>query len=137
MDKYINILVIDDNFKTQNGLKEILSENGTNILISKSYEEALTIVSRKKIGIIILNIDTETPKNITYIKEVSLIQNTYLISLTNNEYKGIKSVKGLNKGAVDYITLPLTPNLIKAKVDVFKSLYFKAVSYTHLTLPTN
>jgi len=132
MDKYINILVIDDNFKTQNGLKEILSENGTNILISKSYEEALTIVSRKKIGIIILNIDTETPKNITYIKEVSLIENTYLISLTNNEYKGIKSVKGLNKGAVDYITLPLTPNLIKAKVDVFKSLYFKDLKINQL-----
>jgi len=132
MDKYINILVIDDNFKTQNGLKEILSENGTNILISKSYEETLTIVSRKKIGIIILNIDTETPKNITYIKEVSLIQNTYLISLTNNEYKGIKSVKGLNKGAVDYITLPLTPNLIKAKVDVFKSLYFKDLKINQL-----
>jgi len=132
MDKYINILVIDDNFKTQNGLKEILSENGTNILISKSYEEALTIVSRKKIGIIILNIDTETPKNITYIKEVSLIENTYLISLTNNEYKGIKSVKGLNKGAVDYITLPLTPNLIKAKVDVFKSLHFKDLKINQL-----
>jgi len=132
MDKYINILVIDDNFKTQNGLKEILSENGTNILISKSYEETLTIVSRKKIGIIILNIDTETPKNITYIKEVSLIENTYLISLTNNEYKGIKSVKGLNKGAVDYITLPLTPNLIKAKVDVFKSLYFKDLKINQL-----
>ena len=132
MDKYINILVIDDNFKTQNGLKEILSENGTNILISKSYEEALTIVSRKKIGIIILNIDTETPKNITYIKEVSLTENTYLISLTNNEYKGIKSVKGLNKGAVDYITLPLTPNLIKAKVDVFKSLYFKDLKINQL-----
>ena len=132
MDKYINILVIDDNFKTQNGLKEILSENGTNILISKSYEETLTIVSRKKIGIIILNIDTETPKNITYIKEVSLTENTYLISLTNNEYKGIKSVKGLNKGAVDYITLPLTPNLIKAKVDVFKSLYFKDLKINQL-----
>ena len=54
MYKYINILIVDDNLKTQIGLKEILYEKETNILISESYEDALTIVSRKKIGIIFL-----------------------------------------------------------------------------------
>ena len=135
MYKYINILIVDDNLKTQIGLKEILYEKETNILISESYEDALTIVSRKKIGIIFLNIDSETYQKPTYIKkikEVSLIKNTYILAITNNEYKGIKSVKGLKEGTVDYITLPLTPNLIKTKVDVFKSLYFKDIKINQL-----
>ena len=135
MYKYINILIVDDNLKTQIGLKEILYEKETNILISESYEDALTIVSRKKIGIIFLNIDSETYQKPTYIKkikDVSLIKNTYILAITNNEYKGIKSVKGLKEGTVDYITLPLTPNLIKTKVDVFKSLYFKDIKINQL-----
>ena len=70
MYKYINILIVDDNLKTQIGLKEILYEKETNILISESYEDALTIVSRKKIGIIFLNIDSETYQKPTYIKKV-------------------------------------------------------------------
>ncbi len=135
MYKYINILIVDDNCKTQNGLREILFEKGTNILISESHHEALEIVSKKKIGIIFLNIDSNTFQAQSYIKqikEVSKVKNTYIISVTNDGYKGVKYVKGINEGAVDYITLPLTPNLIKAKVDVFKALYFKDLKINQL-----
>ena len=96
---------------------------------------SLEILSKKKIGIIFLNIDSNTfqaQSFIKQIKDVSKVKNTYIISVTNDGYKGVKYVKGINKGAVDYITLPLTPNLIKAKVDVFKTLYFKDLKIKQL-----
>jgi adenylate cyclase len=135
MDKYINLLIVDKNQKTQNGLRGILSEKGANILISESYEDAIKTISKKKIGILFLDIDSDSFEGDLFfkkIKENSKIENTYIISITDNQYKGIKSVKGLKEGAIDYITKPLTPSLIKAKIDVYKDLYFKEIRINQL-----
>ena len=57
MERFINILIIDDNERNQKGLKEILSGGGNNVLIAPSLQEALPIIHQKDIGILIINID--------------------------------------------------------------------------------
>ena len=135
MENYINLLIINNDKKTQGGLKEVLSDETTNILFSESYENCIETIIKKEIGIVIIDIDQNTTsieELFKAIKSKSRTKNIYIISLTENKYSGIKSVKGLSEGAIDYITKPLNPNLIKAKIDVYKSLYFKDLKINQL-----
>lgn len=128
MERFINILIIDDDSRNQKGLKEILSGGGNNVLIADSIHQALPVLKQKEIGIVIINIDNPFFGGLELLqslKEFSSVKNMYKIVLTADSASGAKMVKGLNEGAVDFITIPLNPNLIKAKIEVFKSLYYK------------
>ena len=128
MERFINILIIDDDHKNQKGLKEILSGGGNNVLLADSIDKALPLLKQKEIGILLINIDNPFFGGIELLqslKEISSVKNMYKIVLTADSTSGAKMVKGLNEGAVDYITIPFNPNLIQAKIEVFKSLFYK------------
>lgn len=128
MERFINILIIDDNQKNRAGLKEILAGAGNNVLIANSHIEAIPIIQNKDIGIIIINIDSSSFTGLDILntlKDESKNKNTYKIVLTDSTKSGAQMVRGLNFGAVDFITTPLNPNLIRAKIEVYKSLFYK------------
>ncbi|MFN5147514.1 MAG: adenylate/guanylate cyclase domain-containing protein [Flavobacteriia bacterium] len=128
MERFINILIIDDDTKNQNGLKEILSGGGNNVLIADSIHNALPVLQKKDIGILLINIDNPFFGGIELLqslKELNSGRTMYKIVLTADSASGVRMVKGLNEGAVDYITVPFNPNLIKAKIEVYKTLYYK------------
>lgn len=128
MERFINILIIDDDQKNRSGLKEILSGAGNNVLIAESHIDAIPILQNKEIGIVIINIDSPSFTGLeilNILKDESKNSNTYKIVLTDSTKSGAKMVRGLNFGAVDFITTPLNPNLIRAKIDVYKSLFYK------------
>ena len=56
MERLINILIIDDNPTDVAALQEIISGFGNIILLSDSIENSYQIVSKKEIGIILVNI---------------------------------------------------------------------------------
>lgn len=128
MERFINILIIDDDSKNQKGLKEILSGGGNNVLLADSIHDALPILKKKDIGILLINIDNPYFGGIELLqslKELNSGRTMYKIVLTADSASGVKMVKGLNEGAVDYISIPFNPNLIKAKIEVYKTLYYK------------
>ncbi len=128
MERFINILVVDNDLKNQKGLKEILSGGGNNILLVRSTKEANEIIHQKEIGILLINIDQPEIQGLDFLKEIkenSNLNTIYKLALTANSASGNQIVKGLSVGAVDYITLPFNPNLVLAKIDVLKSLYYK------------
>jgi adenylate cyclase len=128
MERFINLLIIDDNEKTQRGLAEILAGGGNNITGVESYKEALPILEKKEIGIVIINIDTPLFTGFELfktIKQASVNKSVYTIAITDNTSSAVKMVKGLSQGAIDYITKPFNPNLILAKIEIYKTLYYK------------
>jgi class 3 adenylate cyclase/predicted metal-dependent HD superfamily phosphohydrolase len=127
LERFINILIIDNNDTFRNGLKEILAGGGNNIITACSVKEALLVLKRREVGIIFLNIDDSDNglKQIDSLKKTSLIKNNYIILTTKEGSSNVKLVKGIRHGAVDYITHPFNPNLIKSKIEVFKTLYYK------------
>jgi len=128
IERFINILIIDSNIRNQKGLKEILLGNGNNILIANSVEEGVAIVKSKEVGILILNIDdpiTSGFEELERLKNESLSKTMYKLVSTENASKGTKFVRGFIEGAVDFITMPFNPILIRSKLDIFKALYHK------------
>lgn len=128
MERFINILIIDDDEKSRKGLKEILLGAGNNILTCNSIHEAFPILRKREIGIVLINIDSPFFTGLDLLQSIrdnSITQNIYKIVLTDSSKSGAKMVRGLNHGAVDFITKPLNPNLVRAKIEVYKTLYYK------------
>lgn len=127
MERFINILIIDEDPKVRVGLKEILSGGGNNVLMANSIKDALPIIEKKEIGIYLINIDESEDglSNIHSIRETSIFKNNYIIIITKEERPGLKLVRGMNQGAIDYLTYPFSPNLVRSKIDVYKSMFYK------------
>lgn len=128
MERLINILIIDDNETDLLALREILGGGGNILLTCDSIEEAHGILARKEVGIILVNIDS---LHFTSMEEFQELLQThqhhahYSIVITENARTGSKILRGLSSGAVDFISKPFNPHLIQAKIEVYKSLYYK------------
>lgn len=128
IERFINILIIDDDIKSAKGLKAILSGSGNNVLIANDHQEALPIVRKREIGIILINLDSEHFSGMEILQELknqSITPNTYKLLITQSTTSAVKMVRGLNNGAVDFIISPFNPNLVKAKIEVYKTLFYK------------
>lgn len=127
MERFVNILIIEQDDLVRNRLKKILLGGGNNVLSVRTIKDALPLIDRKEIGIYLVDIDDSLngETNLKSIKERSLFKNHYIILLTKENSTSVNLVKGMYQGAVDYITYPFQENLIKSKIEVFKSLYFK------------
>lgn len=128
MEHYINILIIDNDQRNIDGLKAILNVAGNNLILANDETEAAAILKKRSVGIILVNIDDDNIdglKLLEHFNEDTELNNTYKIVICKSSSSGAKLVKGLNHGAVDYISHPFNPNLVKAKIEVFKALYFK------------
>lgn len=128
IERFINILIIDDDIKLATGLKEILSGTGNNVIVVNDHIEALPILRKREIGIILINLESESFSGMEILqelKEASSTNNTYKLLITQGTTSAAKLVRGFNHGAVDFITTPFNPNLIKAKIDVYKTLFYK------------
>ena len=117
MERFINILIIDNDPKVRVGLKEILSGGGNNVLLASSIKEALPIIEQKEIGIYLINIDESEDglASIRSIRETSIFKNNYIIIITKDDRPGLKLVRGMNQGAVDYLTFPFSPQFSSIK----------------------
>lgn len=127
MERFVNIMIIEQDDTVRNRLKKLLLGAGNNILSVKTIKDALPIIDQKEIGIYLVDIDDSLngETNLKSIKERSVFKNHYIILLTKENSTSVNLVKGMYQGAVDYITYPFQENLIKSKIEVFKTLYFK------------
>lgn len=128
IERFINILIIDDDTKLASGLKEILSGSGNNVLVVSDHHKALPIIRKREVGIILINLDSDHFSGMEILEELkteSSTPNTYKLLITQSTTSAVKMVRGLNSGAVDFITSPFNPNLVKAKIEVYKSLFYK------------
>lgn len=128
MERFLNILVLDATHKNLVGIKAILSGGGNNVLLVSTIQEAEEIIQQKEIGIFILNIDDDfdlAHHFIAKLKQHFQDRVKYILVMSKVVDSGSKLVKSLHQGAVDFIQIPLNPNLVKVKVDMYKTMYYK------------
>lgn len=120
-------MIIHEDPVIRTGLKEILGGGGNNVLLTSSIQEGVQILQSKEVGIIFINLDTaeDGKKSIQDLRSNSNLKNNYIILIAKSDDSNLRLIKGLREGAVDYVTYPFNPNLIKSKLEVFKSLYYK------------
>ncbi|MEN9399340.1 MAG: hypothetical protein RL632_441 [Bacteroidota bacterium] len=135
MERFINILIIDCNDQHRRGLKEILTGGGNNILFAQTLADGKALLQQKEIGILLINIDEigASPEDqLAEINALGQAKSLYKIALTENPEAGARMIKAHNHGVIDFISYPVNPALVKAKIDVFKSLYYKDLRINQL-----
>src|SRR5918999_1642695 len=124
----VNILLVDDQPAKLLSYEVILSELGENLIKAGSAREALARILKMDIAVVLVDVcmpDLDGFELAAMIREHPRYQNTAIIfvsavHLTDGDY-----LRGYKSGAVDYIPVPVVPELLKAKVKVFAELYRK------------
>ena len=135
MEHFINILLLDQVETNISGLKTILANGGNNLIITRTLNDSIDEIKKREIGILLVNISKDIDKSLHQLDELRKCKNEnnfYTLLICKGDISEGAIVKGFDKGAVDYIKYPFNPNLVKAKINVFKTLYFKDIRINQL-----
>ncbi|VTR94395.1 response regulator sensory box histidine kinase : PAS domain S-box protein OS=Massilia sp. LC238 GN=FG94_02777 PE=4 SV=1: Response_reg: PAS_3: PAS_9: HisKA: HATPase_c [Gemmata massiliana] len=124
----VDILVVDDEPANLLALEAVLADLGQNIIRAGSGDEALRRVLETDFAVIIM--DLRMPglsgfEAAQLIRTRSRSRSTPIIFLTAADGDGFSATEAYALGAVDYLTKPLVPMILRAKVAVFVELYQK------------
>ena len=127
-EEKINILMVDDQPAKLLSYEAILAELGENLIKATSGREALDHLLRSDIAVVLLDVsmpELDGFELADMIHQHPRFQKTALIFISAVHLTDLDRLKGYASGAVDYISVPVVPELLRAKVSVFAELHRK------------
>ena len=124
----VNILMVDDQPAKLLSYQAILGELGENLLSATSAEEALDLLLKNDVAIILMDVsmpDLNGFELADMIHEHPRFQKIAIIFISAVHLTDLDRIKGYQRGAMDYISVPIVPELLRAKVNLFADLYRK------------
>jgi signal transduction histidine kinase len=128
MHERVNILMVDDQAGKLLSYEAILGDLGENLLKAQSGKEALEILLKTEVAVVLLDVsmpDLDGYDLAAMIREHPRFQRTPIIFISAVLMTDMDRLKGYERGAVDYISVPIVPELLRAKVSVFVDLHRK------------
>ena len=128
LDK-VNILLIDDQPAKLLSYEVILAELGENLIKANSPQEALGLLLRTD-NVAVVLIDVVMPgidgfQLAAMIREHPRFSDLAIIFVSAIQVGETDHLRGYEIGAVDYVSVPVVPKVLRAKVRVFVDLYRK------------
>jgi signal transduction histidine kinase len=124
----VNILMVDDQPAKLLSYEAILSELGENLIKAGSGREALEHLLKTDIALVLMDVsmpELDGFELAQIIRQHPRYQKTAIIFISAVHLTDLDRLKGYEHGAVDYIAVPVIPQILRAKVCVFAELYRK------------
>jgi signal transduction histidine kinase/ActR/RegA family two-component response regulator len=124
----VNILLVDDQQAKLLSHEAILAEIGENLLKASSASQAFECLLKNEIALILIDVcmpDLDGFELATMIREHPRFQTTAIIFVSAIMMTYPDQLRGYQLGGVDYVPVPVVPELLRAKVKVFVDLYRK------------
>lgn len=128
MDEKVNILMVDDQPSKLLTYEVILAELGENLIKANSASEAMGILLKTDIAVILMDVsmpDIDGFQLADTIRQHPRFWKTAIIFISGVHLTDSDRIQGYGRGAVDYISVPVIPELLRAKVGVFADLHRK------------
>lgn len=128
MPDRVNILMVDDQPGKLLSYEAILGELGENLIKAHSGKEALEYLLKTDIAIVLMDVsmpELDGFELAEMIRQHPRFQNTAIVFISAVHLTDLDRVKGYERGAVDYISVPIIPELLRARVRVFAELHRK------------
>ena len=124
-----NVLVVDDRPANLLALESTLTGLDAHIEYAESAEEALRFLLTNEVALILLDVQMPGVNGFELAELVRQRENTQhtpiiFISAMSTEQHSV--FKGYSLGAVDYLTKPFEPEILKSKIAFFISLFEKS-----------
>jgi two-component system, sensor histidine kinase and response regulator len=125
-----NILLVDDRPENLLALEAVLADLGQNLVKADSGRQALRCVLEQDFAVILL--DVQMPgmdgfETAELIRERERSMYTPIVFLTATSSSDAHVFKGYAAGAVDYLSKPFVPEILRSKVMVFVELHRKTM----------
>ena len=133
----VNILLVDDQPAKLMSYEVILSDLGENLIKANSANEALAQLLRQEIAVVLVDVvmpDLDGFELAAMIREHPRFRLTAIIFVSAIQMSELDLLRGYEAGAVDYLPVPVVPELLRAKVRVFADLYRKTRQLEQLNL---
>jgi two-component system, NtrC family, sensor kinase len=127
-DAKVNILMVDDQPAKLLSYEVILAELGENLIKATSASEALSILLKTDIAVVLMDVsmpDLDGFELADVIRQHPRFQKTAIIFISGVHLTDSDKIQGYRSGAVDYISVPVVPDVLRAKISVFADLHRK------------
>jgi len=128
LQEKVNILMVDDQIGKLLSYEAILANLGENLIKARSGKEALDILLKTDVAVVLLDVSMPEMDGFELaeiIRQHPRFQKTPIIFISAVLLTDMDRLKGYERGAVDYISVPIVPELLRAKVSVFVDLHRK------------
>jgi PAS domain S-box-containing protein len=127
-DDRVNVLLVDDQPAKLLAFEVILQGLGENLIKASSAREALDHLLRTDVAVVLVDVcmpELDGFELAAMIREHPRFQKTAIIFISAIHLTDVDRLRGYEMGAVDYVPVPVIPEVLRAKVKVFAELYRK------------
>jgi two-component sensor histidine kinase/CheY-like chemotaxis protein len=124
----VDILLVDDQPAKLLAYEVILKELGENLVVATSGREALEYLLKNEVAVILVDVcmpELDGFELAAMIREHPRFQKTAMIFISAIQVSDLDRLRGYEMGAVDYVPVPVVPEVLRAKIRVFVDLYRK------------
>jgi len=124
----VNILMVDDQPAKLMTYEVMLADLDENLIQAHSGKEALECLLRTDVAVVLMDVsmpDLDGFELAEIIRQHPRFQKTAIIFVSAVHLTDTDRLKGYQRGAVDYLSVPVVPELLRAKVSVFAELHRK------------
>src|SRR5262249_53193592 len=105
-----------------------VAELGDDLSRANSGREAVELLLKKDIAVVLIDVcmpDLDGFELASMIRAHPRFRDTAIIMVSGVMVEDVHRLKGYDSGAVDYVSVPIVPEILRAKVSVFADLYRK------------
>jgi PAS domain S-box-containing protein len=133
----VNILMVDDQPAKLLSYEAILGELGERLVKATSAKEALEKLLKTDVAVVLMDVsmpEIDGFELAELIRQHPRFQKTAIIFVSAVHLTDIDRLKGYQHGAVDYLSVPIVPEVLRAKVKVFAELHRKNTQLARLNM---
>src|SRR6188508_737058 len=124
----VNILLVDDQPAKLLSYEAILGDLSVNLIKAHNGRQALEHLLKTDIAVVLVDVcmpDLDGFELASLIRQHPRCEKTAIILVSAVHMTDLDRLKGYGSGAVDYVPVPIIPEVLRAKVSVFIDLYRK------------
>jgi PAS domain S-box-containing protein len=124
----VNILLVDDQPDKLLAYEVILDQLNENLVKASSAREALQFLLKNDVAVVLVDVcmpELDGFQLASMIREHPRFSKTAIIFISAILLTDVDRVRGYDMGAVDYVPVPVVPEVLRAKVRIFAELFRK------------
>lgn len=124
----LNILMVDDQPGKLMSYEAILASLGENLIKATSAREALEQLLKTEFAVVLIDVcmpELDGFELAAMVRSHPRLEETAIILVSSLLVEDVHKLKGYTSGAVDYVSVPIVPEILRAKVAIFADLFRK------------
>lgn len=133
----VNILLVDDHPAKLMSYEVMLEDLQQNLIKASSAREAFSHLLKNDIAVVLVDVcmpELDGFELAAMIREHPRFRETAIIFISAIHLADVDRLRGYQMGAVDYMPVPVIPDILRAKVKVFVELYRKTRQLEQMNL---